>query len=210
MPTAGAAAGASFSTSFSTSVATPVSADVRSVAGLSQVLEAVAGGDEAAFATFYDHTVAAVYGIILRVVRDPSIAEEVTQEVYIELWRIAPRYDTDRGTPRSWATAIAHRRAVDRVRSEQAARDRDERDATRRETPHDNVIEEVVGRLDHERVGAALDLLSEPQRQALTLAYFGGHSYGKVARILAVPEGTVKSRIRDGLAKMRDILEVTL
>ncbi len=172
-------------------------------------LRLAAAGDEQAFANFYDRVAGSIHGIVLRVVRNPAIAEEVTQEVFVELWRIAPRYDRTKGSPRAWATAIAHRRAVDRVRSEQAARDRDTRDGQRQSRPHDSVAEEVVTRLDHERVGLALRQLAEPQREAVTLAFYGGHTYVHVAELLAVPEGTIKSRIRDGLARIRDILETT-
>lgn len=148
-----------------------------------------------------------VHGLVLRVVRNPAMAEEVTQEVFVELWRSAPRYDPTKGSPKAWAAAVAHRRAVDRVRSEQATRNREERDGRAGSDPHDSVIEAVERRFDHERVGRALGQLGEAQREALTLAFYGGHTYVNVARILSVPEGTIKTRIRDGLAKIRDILE---
>ncbi|MCL4148156.1 UNVERIFIED_CONTAM: hypothetical protein GTU68_021712 [Idotea baltica] len=150
-----------------------------------------------------------VHGLVLRVIRNPAMAEEVTQEVFVELWRLAPRYDVTKGSPRAWAASIAHRRAVDRVRSEQAARNRDERDGRYSTTPHDSVAEEVETKFDHEQVGLALRQLAEPQREALALAFYGGHTYVNVAKILSVPEGTIKTRIRDGLARIRDILEAT-
>lgn len=168
------------------------------------VLLRAARGDEAAFGRFYDLTASVVHGVVLRVVRDPSIAEEVTQDVYVELWRLAPRFDADRGSARSWAATVAHRRAVDRVRSEQARRDRESADATLRAVPVDSVSEEVDDRLDRSRVRRALDSLSDTQRQAVTLAYYGGHTYREVAALLDVPEGTIKTRIRDGLIKLRD------
>lgn len=175
-------------------------------------LSRAAHGDERAFAEFYDHTAPVVYGTILRVLRNPAMAEEVTQEVFVELWRQAARFDASKGSPRSWAATSAHRRAVDRVRSEQASRARDERDA--REAPRDHdgvadgVVEEVTANLDRARVVDALAQLSDAQCEAVTLAYYGGHTYREVAALLDVPEGTVKTRIRDGLIKLRDLLGV--
>jgi RNA polymerase sigma-70 factor (ECF subfamily) len=166
-------------------------------------------GDEAAFGRFYDLTSRAVHGVVLRVVRDPSMAEEITQEVYLELWRLAPRYDRSRGGATAWATTVAHRRAVDRVRSEQSRRHREQREGRRAEVPFDRVTEEVTDRLDRARVRVALDSLSQAQRDAVTLAYYGGNTYREVAVLLDLPEGTVKTRIRDGLIKLRDQFEVT-
>jgi len=171
-------------------------------------LRRAGNGDHEAFGRFYDQTAAVVYGIVLKVIRNPSLAEEVTQEVFVELWRLAPRYDPTLGSPQAWSATIAHRRAVDRVRSEQAARTREERDAQHQAVPHDNVTEEVVIRLDHERVASALGQLTEIQREAVTLAYYGGHTYRHVAKLLDVSEGTVKTRIRDGLVRLRDLMEV--
>lgn len=161
-------------------------------------------GDEVAFATFYDQVSAVVYGTVRRVVRDPSMSDEVTQEVFVELWRLAPRYDPERGSPQSWAATIAHRRAVDRVRSEQAARNREEAEATKTERPRDEVVDEVLRRDEHSEMAAALASLTETQREAVTLAYYGGHTYREVATLLDVPEGTVKTRIRDALIRLRD------
>ena len=166
-------------------------------------------GDEAAFGRFYDLTSRLVHGTVLRVVRDPSMADEITQEVYLELWRLAPRYDPGRGTATGWAATVAHRRAVDRVRSEQSRRNREEADAHRRDIPYDGVVEAVVDRFDESRVRRALATLSPVQRDAVTLAYYGGNTYREVAALLDVPEGTVKTRIRDGLIKLRDQFGVT-
>lgn len=165
-------------------------------------------GDEAAFARLYDATAPLVHGIVVKVLRDRAMAEEVTQEVFLELWRLAPRYDPDRGSVRAWIATVAHRRAVDRVRSEESARDRDVADAGVRRVPHDTVVEEVTDRLDRARVANALGELTDSQREAVTLAYYGGHTYRQVAALLSVPEGTVKTRIRDGLIKLRDLLGV--
>lgn len=165
-------------------------------------------GDEAAFAEFYRHLSAVVYGTVLKIVRDPAMSEEVTQEVFVELWRLAPRYDVERGSARSWAATIAHRRAVDRVRSEQSSRNRDAAESRRTDAPRDVVVDEVVDRLDRTRVVEALDHLTEAQREAVVLAYYGGHTYREVAVLLGVPEGTIKTRIRDGLIKLRDLMGV--
>lgn len=168
------------------------------------LLRAAGRGDEAAFADFYDAVSATVYGVVLRVVRDPGMAQDVTQEVFVELWRLAPRFEPGRGSARSWASTIAHRRAVDRVRSEQAHRDREAADASRSavtEAGPNDVLETAE---EHRAVREALDGLSQTQREAITLAYYGGHTYREVAALLDVPEGTVKTRIRDGLIKLRD------
>ena len=130
------------------------------------------------------------------------------QEVFVEIWRLAPRYDQSKGSGRAWISTVAHRRAVDRVRSEQAHRDRDEKVGRQTERPFDQVSESVLDRLDETRVTTALATLTQPQRQAIELAYYGGHSYREVAALLDTPEGTIKTRIRDGLVKLRDHLGV--
>lgn len=174
------------------------------------LIRRVARGDERAFAELYDQIAPRVHSVILRVLRDPAMAEEVTQEVMVELWRLAPRYDRTRGTVPTWAATVAHRRAIDRVRSSQSSRDRERRDRdgdTRR--PHDEVAELVEDRLERERVTRALHVLTATQRESIELAYFSGYTYREVAAVLEVPEGTIKTRIRDGLIRIRDELEVT-
>lgn len=166
-------------------------------------------GDEAAFSEFYDLTSSMLYGIVVRVLRDPTMAEEVTQESYIELWRLAPRFDAAKGSAKSWASTVAHRRAVDRVRSEQARRNREEDDGRKAAAPFDQVSETVVDNADRERVRQSLDSLSPSQREAVTLSYYGGHTYREVAALLDVAEGTIKTRIRDGLIKLRDQIGVS-
>jgi RNA polymerase sigma-70 factor (ECF subfamily) len=174
------------------------------------LIQRVGRGDQAAFGELYDKTAPLVHGVVLKVVRDPSQAEEVVQEVFVELWRIAPRFDPAKGTVTSWVATIAHRRAVDRVRSEQSARNRVERESTRFERPHDEVADGVVARdqtqFERRRVRRALDHLTSMQREAVELAYFGGHTYREVAVLLDVPEGTIKTRIRDGMIRLRDEL----
>lgn len=173
---------------------------------LAAVLRSAGLGDRDAFAVFYDQMAGMVHGVVLKTVRSPAIAEEVTQDVFLELWRLSPRYDESKGSPRGWAAAIAHRRAVDRVRSEESARARDDQDVRRAPESHAEV-EDVVGtRFEQTRVAKALTALTDTQREAVTLAYYGGHTYREVAVLLRVPEGTVKTRIRDGMIKLRDLL----
>ena len=169
----------------------------------------VAKGDRDAFAGLYDRLSAIVYGTIRRVLRDPAQSEEVAQEVFVEIWRTAARYDPARGGATTWAVTMAHRRAVDRVRSEQAATNRDTKAAMLDpDRPYDSVSEAVEQKLDRERVVRALGKLTDLQREAVTLAFYGGHTHTQVAELLDVPLGTVKARIRDGLIRLRDALGV--
>ncbi len=173
------------------------------------LVRAVARGDEAAFGRLYDLVAPRVYGLIRRVLRDPAQAEEVAQEVLVEVWRTAARFDAARGSATAWIFTIAHRRAVDRVRSEQSAADRTMKvGAASVDTPYDEVADEVAGRLERQQVRRCLDDLTELQRQAVTLAYYQGHSYPEVAELLSTPLPTVKTRMRDGLIKLRDCLGV--
>jgi RNA polymerase sigma-70 factor (ECF subfamily) len=173
------------------------------------LLRAVARGDEPAFGRLYDLVAPRVYGLIRRVLRDPAQAEEVTQEVLVEVWRTATRFDGARGSATAWIFTIAHRRAVDRVRAEQASADRAMKvGAASVDTPYDEVADEVAGRLERQQVRRCLDDLTELQRQAVTLAYYRGHSYREVADLLATPLPTVKTRMRDGLIRLRDCLGV--
>ncbi len=173
---------------------------------LSGVLTRCGRGDQAAFAVLYDELAPYVFGVVLRVVRDRSQSEEVTQEVFVELWRIAPRFDGDRGSVKAWVATVAHRRAVDRVRSEQSARDRHDNESQKRVAETDVVVETVEASFDQARVRRALAQLTPAQREAVELAYFGAHTYREVAALLGVAEGTIKSRIRDGMIRLRDEL----
>lgn len=168
-------------------------------------------GDEEAFSGLYDEVAALVHGIVVKTVRDPAMAEEVTQEVFVEIWRTAARFDAAKGRARTWCATIAHRRAVDRVRSEEARRRREARDHEQKiiDVERDPVADTIEERLDATLVREALAELTETQRDAITLAYFGGKTYREVAVLLDIPEGTAKTRIRDGLIRLRDTMGVS-
>ena len=167
----------------------------------------VARGDEKAFDAVYDQVAGPVLGIVRRVVRDPAQSEEVAQEVLLEVWRSASRFSAEKGTAMAWVMTLAHRRAVDRVRSVQRAAEREQRVATS-DIPFDEVAEAVESNLEHERVRRCLGTLTDLQRESVTLAYYGGYTYNEVATLLGVAAGTVKTRMRDALIRMRDCLGV--
>ena len=176
-------------------------------AELGQLLKACSLGEEAAFAALYDATAARLFGLVLRTVRDRAQAEEVTQDAYLDIWRNSSRFDPDRGSALSWLMMIGHRKAVDRVRSAEAARRRDTAyEARELDAPIDQTVEDAHRNLDAQRVRKALDSLTEAQRSALELAYFGGYTHREVAVMLDLPLGTAKTRIRDGLIRLRDTL----
>lgn len=175
-----------------------------------ELLVAASRGDQQAYAVLYDRFAGQVYGLIRRVLRDPAQSEEVAQEVLVEVWRTATRFDQNRGSASAWIMTMAHRRAIDRVRSEQASRNRDARVGLRdQQREFDEVAEEVETRFEHEQVRQALDQLTDLQREAVELAYYGGHTYREVAELLDAPLGTVKTRLRDGLIRLRDAMGVT-
>ena len=173
------------------------------------LLQRVAGGDRDAFAELYDATAPRVFGLVKRLLRDHAQSEEVTQEIFLEIWQTAARYDPNKGGAMAWMLTMTHRRAVDRIRASQASRDRDVRIGIRDHAPaFDSVVESVEVVIESERVKEAMMRLTELQRQAVQLAYFGGYSHREVSAMLSVPIGTVKTRLRDGMIRLRDELGV--
>ena len=170
---------------------------------LGEQIRLVARGDAGAF----EQVAASVFGMVRRVIRDPAQSEEVTQDVLLEVWRNASRFDAERGSATAWVMTLAHRRAVDRVRSVQKESERERRTAAA-DIPYDEVAEAVESSLERERVRRCLGSLTELQRESVTLAYYGGYTYGQVASLLGVPTGTIKTRMRDALIRLRDCLGV--
>lgn len=176
---------------------------------LAALMQRSSRGDEAAFAELYDATSARAYGLALRVVRNPAHAEEVVQEAYLDAWRTSSRFDPARGSAAGWLLTIVHRKAVDRVRSVEAATARDvthHRESQAAE--HDSTVEAAHASLEAQRVRGAVAGLTAVQREAVELAFFGGYTHTEVATMLDVPVGTAKTRIRDGLIRLRDAMGV--
>jgi RNA polymerase sigma-70 factor (ECF subfamily) len=170
----------------------------------SAIMARVAKGDRDAFAELYDGTVRVVYGTVLRIIRDPAQAEDVTQEVYVEAWRLAPRFDLVSGSPAAWLTMIARSRAIDAVRSVERRRLREGRHVRETVSSAERDTGDVVADSDESaRVRRALESLPPAQRTAVELVYFDGKTQRDVSESLQVPLGTVKTRIRDGLRRLR-------
>lgn len=188
-------------------VPTPDTADDLSIEHL---LRDVAAGSRTAFAEVYDRVSSRVMGLVLRLLRDRAQSEEVTQEVFLEIWQQAGRFDQNRGSGMAWVLTMAHRRAIDRIRASQKSHERDLRIGIRdMERDFDQVAESVEIRVENERVKQAMSRLTPLQREAVILAYYGGYSHSEMAGILGIPLGTVKTRLRDGMIRLRDELGVT-
>ena len=174
-----------------------------------ELIRRVARGDTSAFEVVYQRYAPRILGLVRRVLRDPAQSEEVAQEVLVEVWRLAARFDPAQGSLRAWITTMARRRAIDRVRAAQAADARDVAAAAAQHTPDfDQVSETVEIRLDAERVRHCLGGLTGLQRESIELAFFGGYSHREVSDLLEQPLGTIKTRLRDGLIRLRDCLGV--
>jgi RNA polymerase sigma-70 factor, ECF subfamily len=192
---------------------TPGQAPAPSLAGgerdLNQLLRLVAVGDKDAFELLYRQLARPAYGVIRRVLRDPAQSEEVTQDVLLEVWRTASRFDPARGGAATWVLTIAHRRAIDRVRAEVAAAGREQKTAQTGPDSRDEVADVIEASLDRERVQRCVGQLTEVQRESITLAYYGGYTYRQVSALVGATLAAIKSRIRDGLLSMRDCLGVS-
>ncbi len=176
---------------------------------LADLLKACGKGDQGAFAQLYDATSSRVVGLAVRVVRDPAQAEEVAQEAFLDIWKNSGRFDPAKGSPLGWLLTIVHRKAVDRVRSAEASTRRDTSYHQQNQpVEHDSTAEAGLASLEARRVRSALQSLTPVQREALELAYFGGYTHTEVATMLELPVGTAKTRIRDGLIRLRDTMGV--
>jgi RNA polymerase sigma-70 factor, ECF subfamily len=176
---------------------------------LDTLLRQVARRDVDAFAAFYDQTRSRVFGLVTRVLRDPGYSEETTQDVYLQVWRNAENYDPSAGSPMAWLMTLAHRRAVDRVRSEQAASTRESRyGAANAEPPSDHVADTIIRGDERRQVAECLGSLTETQRECIQLAYYDGLTYVQVSERLSANLATVKSRMRDAIRGLRRCLGV--
>ncbi len=175
-------------------------------ADIDALLGRVARGDNQAFDALYDQVSSAVYGLARRVVRDPARAEDVTQEVFLEVWRKAARFDSNLGKAKTWIMTITHRRAVDAVRRSESQKRQDQHTAPD-EVVHDQPADAVIRAEEHGAVRECLETLTDLQVESVRLAYFNGYTYAEVASLLDKPLPTIKTRMRDGLIRLRDCLE---
>lgn len=167
------------------------------------LVTAIGRFSQEALAEAYRRHSGSVYGLARRILRDETLAEEITQEVFMRLWDNPEKYDADRGSLRSYLLAHTHGRSVDLIRAESARRTREDNDARLTAAAGPNIEEEVWEMALADHIKEALAGLAETERRAIELAYFGGHTYREVAELLGEPEGTVKSRIRAGLKRLR-------
>jgi RNA polymerase sigma-70 factor (ECF subfamily) len=175
-------------------------------ADIEALVRQVALGDATAFERVYDELSSAVFGLARRVVRDPARAEDVTQEVFLEVWRKASRFDSNLGKARTWVMTIAHRRAVDAVRRSESQK-RQDHHAAPDEVSHDEPADAVIAEEDHSEVRTCMETLTDLQLESVRLAYYNGYTYNEVASLLGKPLPTIKTRMRDGLIRLRDCLE---
>jgi len=190
--------------------AAPPSAPADLNRRLAALLGQIANGDQAAFAEFYQLTSRRVFGMARRVLIDPELSEDTTQEVFLQVWQNAAKFNADVGSPIAWLMTISHRRAVDKVRSSQSSTDRESKyGASSQEIDHDSVSDEVGSRLEAEAVVRCLDTLTDTQQESVRLAYYGGLTYREVAEKLNAAVPTIKSRIRDGLIRLKTCLGVS-
>ena len=176
------------------------------------LIREVADGDQSALATLYDSTSRLVFGLIVRIVVDRTIAEEVLLDVYTQVWRQASSYDTRRGAPLAWLMTIARTRAIDRLRSgRHEQKHKESLDAVGEITSNEaNPEADTVTAERRQLVRSALESLSPEQREVIELAYYSGLSHSEIALKLGQPLGTVKTRTRLGMMKLREMLSATL
>ena len=195
-------------TSFSSSARAQVSYTIM-VPSSEELLVRIANGDKQAFGLFYDQTAARVLGICMQVLHNRAVAEEITQEVFIEIWRTAPTFSPQKGSAASWIYRLARSRAIDKLRSRMATLSRDEKDAALQQFTHYiDVEDDAIRAVESQRLRKIVDSIGEPHRSAIMLTYFAGLSNQELADYLNIPLGTAKTRVRDGLKKLKAVLHV--
>ena len=172
-------------------------------ARLDALVEGVARGDQRAFSQLYDALSPLAFGVIIQVLGNNSLAEEVLQEVFVEVWNKADNFDSDRGHARTWVGRIAHSRAIDKLRADNASVRRDDQDFALDERIRGVDVEgEALSNVEASRLRAAVDTIGEPHRTAVLLTFFNGLSHAELAESTDVPLGTAKTRVRAGVRKL--------